>query len=123
MVDLKKFRKDNGLLQREVAEYLGVNVSFVTNIECGRNNIPQDKLERLIKNDRGWDVSSLVVGSGNVILGGQGNTLQLSGRSSLLLTKEIDALKAENELLRRQLDEVKAEKDRYWEMIGKLMNK
>lgn len=62
-MDLTQFRKDNGLRQQDIADYLGVRVSFITNIECGRCKLPEDRRLSLIDNDRGWKVDALLIPS------------------------------------------------------------
>ena len=56
---LKEFREHNGLMQKEVAEYLGVSRPFFSEMESGRASIPSKQVGKLIHNDRGWDVSML----------------------------------------------------------------
>lgn len=58
--DLKAFRKANGLTQTMLGEYLGINKSFVSTIESGKDPMPKDKLSKLIHNSKGWDTSMLV---------------------------------------------------------------
>ena len=56
MVDLKTFRKANNLKQKEVADFLGVGIAFVSAFETGRSKMPDYIAERLTNNDRGWVV-------------------------------------------------------------------
>ena len=58
--DLKAFRKVNGLTQTMLGEFLGINKSFISTIESGKDPMPKDKLSKLIHNSRGWDTSMLV---------------------------------------------------------------
>ena len=60
------FRRLNNLTQTELGEYLGVSKSFVSQIENGRVDLPFSLRQRLLQNDRGWDVTPLV---GDVIVG------------------------------------------------------
>lgn len=53
-LNLRLFRKKNGLTQSTVAEYLGVSVVFISYVESGKSTLPEDKLEKVINNDRGW---------------------------------------------------------------------
>lgn len=62
MIDLKTFRLENNLFQKDVAEFLGVSTAFVSQIESGQNKMPADKLVLLLENDRGWNTESLVSG-------------------------------------------------------------
>jgi hypothetical protein len=43
-----------------LGEYLGINKSFISTIESGKDPMPKDKLTKLIHNSRGWDTSMLV---------------------------------------------------------------
>lgn len=63
MIDLKGFRKKNGLTQDELGEFLGVKKSFISKIEHGGAALPKDKFAKLIKNDMGWDITLLVEGN------------------------------------------------------------
>lgn len=57
--DLKAFRKANNLTQTELGNYLGINKSFISTIESGKDPMPKDKLSKLLNNPFGWDVSML----------------------------------------------------------------
>lgn len=78
----RAFRKSNFLTQEEVADFLGVKKAFISQIETGRVALPDDKLFRLLHNDRGWDTTFLVSG-GSVV--GDGNTVN-NGRDQTVST-------------------------------------
>jgi len=59
MSELKTFRKVNNLLQKDVADYLGVSREYISMVESGKASLPYNHLRKLLVNDRGWDVSSL----------------------------------------------------------------
>lgn len=59
MIDLKTFRKFNRITQQQLADFLGVQQSFICNIEAGKASLPDDKLQNIISNDCGWDTSTL----------------------------------------------------------------
>ena len=63
MPDLKGFRKDNGLTQSDLAEYLGggVDKGFISQIEHGTRKLPNAQLAKLLNNTMGWDTSMLQV--------------------------------------------------------------
>lgn len=115
MVDLRLFRKKNNLTQDELGAYLDMKKSFISKIENGREKMPEVKLRKLLDNDRGWDVSMLIV-EGDLIeqRGGSHNIAKVDGKAEVL------ALRKEIELLKAQLEETKAEKAQYWEMIQRL---
>lgn len=58
-VDFKRFRKLNNLKQKDIADYLGVTRSFVSQVESGSSPLPDDKLEKILTNEKGWDISML----------------------------------------------------------------
>ena len=60
MVDLKTFRKKNGITQKELAKFLGITHGFISQVELGKSRLPEGKLEKLLNNDRGWAVDDLV---------------------------------------------------------------
>ena len=113
MIDLKGFRKQNKLSQKDLAEALGVSRSFIGQVEAGFSKLPDDKLDKLLANTNGWDVSMLIV-EGDLIAqrGGSNNVGKVEGEQS--------ALKKEIEMLREQVEELRAEKARYWDMIERL---
>ena len=53
-LNLRLFRKANGITQDAVAEYLGVTKGFITQVENGRVALPEEKIAKLLQNDRGW---------------------------------------------------------------------
>lgn len=65
MLNLRQFRKDNCLTQQDIAKYLGVGISFISKVETGNSQLPEDKLSKLYDNDKGWDTKSLNIGSSN----------------------------------------------------------
>ena len=123
MFDLKAFRKINNLLQKDLADYLGVSREFISMAESGKAQLPYQHLRKLLENDRGWDVSMLATRdyvSGDHIEqnGGRGNIGKIASDVS-----EVSALRKEIEMLRAQVEELKAEKAAYWEMIKQLTAK
>ena len=57
-IDLKAFRKANNISQVELAEYLGIGQSFISQIEKGTRPIPIEYISRLSANQN-WDCSLL----------------------------------------------------------------
>lgn len=66
MVDIKSFREKNCLHQKDLAEYLGVSVAFISAVEKGQSKLPGEKLAKLLDNNKGWDTDYLVSGSPRV---------------------------------------------------------
>lgn len=54
-----QFRYRNRLTQKEVADFLGITQAHVAQVESGDYRLPRERLDALIANDRGWDVSML----------------------------------------------------------------
>lgn len=50
MLNLKALRKAKKITQQELAELLGCDQSFISQIESGRRPIPEDFIERLVEN-------------------------------------------------------------------------
>lgn len=57
---LRKFRIQNKLLQKEIADYLGVSRNFISIIESGKSSLPREQWQKLVNNDQGWDTSALL---------------------------------------------------------------
>ena len=53
----QQFLATNGLKQVELAKYLGVTESAVSNLVRGKSNLSKEKLTKLLENSEGWDVS------------------------------------------------------------------
>ena len=58
-MNIKKFLKVNGLKQKELADYLQISEPAVSKMVNGKANPSEENYEKLIKNDRGWDISML----------------------------------------------------------------
>lgn len=117
MVQLKNFRKENGILAKEIAEYLGISKAYVSRIESGADRLPEHQLRKLLNNPYGWDTSMLTADP-SVVANAVNNSkasVNISGSG------ECDALRRENDLLRQQLAEEKERSAQYWDMILKLM--
>lgn len=122
MIDLKGFRKANSLSQNDVAEYLGVSRSFIGQVEAGFSKLPESKINKLIANNNGWDVTCLSIGDVN------GDHIHQNGGKNnigkvIYDNSETATLKRENELLRQQVAELREQNERYWNMIEKLTEK
>lgn len=58
-IDLKAFRKANNISQVELAEYLGIGQSFISQIEKGTRPIPPEYISKLSANQN-WNCSMLI---------------------------------------------------------------
>lgn len=58
-IDLKAFRKANKLSQIQLAEFLGVGQSFISQVELGSRPLPQEQISKILANKE-WNTSMLV---------------------------------------------------------------
>lgn len=56
---VEQFRIGNGLYKKDLADYLGVSQAFIGRVCAGIYKIPPAQLQKLINNDKGWDVTAL----------------------------------------------------------------
>lgn len=47
--ELRKLRIDRGDILKDMADKLGITSSYLSAIECGKRNIPEDLVERLVE--------------------------------------------------------------------------
>ena len=111
MYDLKAFREANGLTQDELGAYLGIGKSHISMIEHGKAKLNTEKFNKLLNNPNNWDTSMLVEEATS-------NALFLPAYDNPV--KGMIELAKENAMLREQIEELKKEKERYWEMITRL---
>lgn len=114
MIDIKQFRKSNKLTQKELAEYLDIPIPFLSAIENGRNRFPKERLIKLMKNDRGWDVSNLESSAEEVPT----QRKSLCGPS-----RDIELVLQENAQLRERCSQLEEQNGKFWALIEKLTNK
>lgn len=122
MPDLKGFRKDNGLTQSDLAEYLGggVDKGFISQIEHGTRKLPNAQLAKLLSNTMGWDTSMLQVDPPTSIsakaTGNSSARVEIGSRNKNYCPEvsgdtekdtRIAVLEKENEMLREQLEFMK----------------
>lgn len=62
MVDLKGFRVCNNIRQKDVGDFLGLTVAFISAVERGLSRLPTEHLIALLNNDKGWDTTYLTDG-------------------------------------------------------------
>lgn len=122
MPNLKGFRKDNGLTQSDLAEYLGggVDKGFISQIEHGTRKLPNAQLAKLLSNTMGWDTSMLQVDPPTSIsakaTGNSSARVEIGSRNKNYCPEvsgdtekdtRIAVLEKENEMLREQLEFMK----------------
>lgn len=54
--DIQRFRALNKISQAELAEYLQINSSYLSQVETGRRPLSEKLLRKIIENKRGWIV-------------------------------------------------------------------
>lgn len=112
MTQLKLFRQTNGLTQKELADYLGIGVSFISRVESGQVELPQKHLSKLLINNNGWETSSLTLkeGSninGSVIVGGNASHSTIGNRQ--YFSDSPDVLRAQIDMLDERIKEKDAQ--------------
>ena len=97
MIDLKLFRKDNNLLQKDLADFLGVSRGYIAMAETGKCGLSEKQVGKLLTNTKGWDVSALEDGQAGAP--GAQKSADAAGSS------ELAVLRAQVDLLERLLEE------------------
>ena len=132
MVDLKRFRKINKIGQDMLAQYLGVSRSFISSVETGRCNLPDDKLEKLRHNDCGWVIDddmmttarTVIDNNSGVIINGANKNSPIDNRH--YYSDSPDVLRAQIEMLDERIKEKDAqikEKDAQINRLLEILNK
>lgn len=60
MLPIEEFLHRNRLRQVDLVSYLGVTKGHISQVCSGKIQLSQRNLQKLIDNDRGWDVSALI---------------------------------------------------------------
>lgn len=60
VIDLKAFRQANGIQQADLANFLSVSTPFVSQVENGKRDLPENQLSKIMLNRIGWDTSMLI---------------------------------------------------------------
>lgn len=110
MADYKKFRVDNNLTQKKVAEILGIPVPFLSQIENNKRPMPGDKLSKLLNNDQGWDIEALGVPPSEAA----------PARPRSGVQADVEVLRAKNAQLEELVKRLEEQNERYWALIEKL---
>lgn len=146
MVDLKAFRTSNDLFQKDLSQYLGVTIGFISAIERGERRLPAEQLAKLLDNTMGWDTKYLTqedrpanvhndyrqmtIGHNAEGCEYSGTVNNYNGLSDVDIDKiiadnlasaqaEINRLEAENLKLREDAEYFKATAERYLKMLEK----
>lgn len=116
-VDLKAFRRAYKLTQVGLAKLLDKSREAVAQIETGRTKITPELIQTLLEQDE-YDVRPYIYEEGTTI------TATASGKSQASVNigaSDVASYQKEIESLKEQLKKCEAEKERYWEMIQKLI--
>lgn len=122
MIELKHFRQVNDLTQEQLGNYLGISKGFVSRIEHDKEKLPFNKLRKLMENSNGWDTSMIPRDIyGDIFLQtNEKGANNMYGDSAL--KAENDRLRAEVEALKRELEQVSADKKKYWDVLSKVFD-
>lgn len=122
-LDVREFRKAYGLKQKSLADLAGVTPSFISQVENGFSKLPAEILANILANSP-YDTEPFMKDERDINI-----VAEASGRSKAVVEignvrdSEITMLRAEIASLKRQLEETRQEKERYWEMLQQLMKK
>lgn len=135
MNELTKFLRYNNLKQKELADYLGIAEGSVSKMLNGTIGYKKH-LGKILSNTEGWDTSMLIENNSPTITAKATNnsTAKVSIDNSVktvadippdvaLLKAQIDSLTEQINLLKAELQRMRDEKDKYWEMIDRLTKK
>lgn len=120
---IREYFDKNGILQREIAEKLGVHEGTVSSILSGRFGISK-KVAKKLADAYGFNIEFLLTGEG--VLCPPPGTVRISqqqrvtGHGTGIQAMGDQALALENAQLREQLEQVRAEKDRLLGIIETL---
>lgn len=124
--ELRKYFDQAGILQREIAESLGLHEGTVSSLLSGRYEISK-KVARKMADVYGFDLEFLLTGEG-VLVPPPGTvrisqSQRVSGGTGIQTIGADQALAMENAQLRDQLEQCRAEKDRLLGIIETLTKK
>lgn len=60
LINLTAFRQQNGILQKALADYLGVTRGYISMVESGKSTLSKESIEKIYNNPYHWDVGALV---------------------------------------------------------------
>lgn len=121
MKELVEFRRLNHLTQDQLGYYLGMQKSFISKIENGREKFPRDKFQKLLDNKEGWDVEMLRkvdLDLENLYAGWIAATSAPNDPSH---NKSWEQKKIE--MLEKRIEQLEQQNAEYWELIKKLTDK
>lgn len=60
LINLSAFRQRNGILQKDLADYLAVSRGYISMVESGKSTLAKESLDKLFNNPNHWNVEDLV---------------------------------------------------------------
>lgn len=90
----------NELKQIEVANYLGVSRGFISQVVAGTRPVPENMLNKLINNNKGWDTSLLTEPKKE-----NAATSEYDGLRFASIDELIELIKKRDELVSKILDQ------------------
>lgn len=98
MNEIEEFLAVNGLKQIELANYLGVGKSTISQAASGKAKLHQSKINKILINKNGWDCS--MFGKSPIV-----QTIGNHSSNNTQVAGENESLKREVELLKQLLEE------------------
>ena len=128
-IDLKALRKINNISQVELAEYLGVGQSFISQVEKGIRPLPKECISKILAN-QSWDSSSALAKSSSVdedaVMQAFNNLsllMKTNNKTMELLYQLIDRKDAEIKELTEQVIAYKIEIEQLKDLVKNLQSK
>ena len=113
MSEFAKFLEANELKRREIAEYLGVSGSFITQIRKGERPLPPKMLAEIKANAYGWDVSMFAKSQATMQSEAMANNALIDYLQKKVaeLEKKVDRLNSERADLLQEIAVLRFEKE------------
>ena len=128
-IDLKALRKINNISQVELAEYLGVGQSFISQVEKGIRPLPKECISKILAN-QAWDSSSALAKTSSVdedaVMQAFNNLsllMKTNNKTMELLYQLIDRKDAEIKELTEQVIAYKIEIEQLKDLVKNLQSK
>ncbi len=125
-MEIKEFRKVNGITQEALADYLCTSKPYISLIESGKSKLSREKLQKLLNNDKGWDVLMLTAPQGNIYNNASGsgtNTNNVNIGNTQALEEKIAMLEQQLQDTKEQLEFERKRSADYWELLKMSINK
>ncbi len=111
--NIKKFRELKGLTREQMADYLNLSVSAYGNIERNKTDLTISRVQQIaqilavdISQIMNFDASQIFNITNNQLVQGFGSKVENHNHSDEYREKYIKMLEAENERLKKQIEEI-----------------